>query len=245
MGKIVAGERFTKLLVQSFSHRKESNAMAYYNCVCDCGNTLVVAHGNLQSGHTKSCGCLRIEKAYERRTHGFTTFENTHKTYKAWTKIKDRCNNENCADYYNYGAKGVSVHQSFLDDFMNFYNEVGEAPNDGQNWSIDRIDHTRNYEPGNLRWATDAQQARNKGKMKNNTSGTTGVSWENKLHPNGMTSTTYAVVQWKEDFKFKKKLFSVKTYGLLPAFALAVQHRKDQIKRLNELGYGYSDNHGE
>lgn len=244
MTKSLVGKTFNRLNVLSFSHRAENNAMAYYNCRCSCGETKVISHGNLNSGHTQSCGCLRAEKASEARTHGFTCLPKTHKTYKAWCKIKERCNNVNCIDYKNYGAKGIKLDPYFAADFMNFYSELGESPEDGREWSVDRIDHTKNYEPGNIRWATDIQQARNKGKMKNNSSGVTGVSWEDKLHPDKISSTTYAIAQWNEYYKFKKKSFSVKKFGLLPAFALAAQYRKDQIARLNELGYGYSDNHG-
>lgn len=81
-------------------------------------------------------------------------------------------------------------------------------------------------------------------KRKTNSSGVTGVIWEF----NKKTGTTRAMARWIEYdngvAKQCSKSFSVKTYGLLPAFALAVQYRKDQIKRLNELGYGYSENHG-
>jgi hypothetical protein len=42
-----------------------------------------------------------------------------------------------------------------------------------------------------------------------------------------------------------KKSFSVKKHGLLPAFAMACQYRKDKINELNTKGYGYADNHGQ
>ena len=42
----------------------------------------------------------------------------------------------------------------------------------------------------------------------------------------------------------KKKSFSVKNFGLLPAFAMACKFREDKIRELNEQGYGYSENHG-
>lgn len=179
------------------------------------------------------------------KKHGF---HKNHKTYKSWCKIKERCYNTNSPDYATYGAKGIVLHDSFH-NFVAFYNEVGEPPNDGNRWSIDRIDYTKNYEPGNMRWATDFQQARNKGKMKNNSSGFTGVHWEDKVHPDGKNYTTYAVVQWKEYDNsgkklYKKKCFSVKKLGLMVAFANACQYREDQIEKLNNLGYGYSENHG-
>lgn len=240
------GSKYGKLTVIEHTRTNPKNRMRLFNCLCDCGKSVEVTLGNLRSGHTTSCGCARPvgEEAYNYR-HGF---KNTHKTYKAWCKIKERCFNTNDKSYADYGAAGITVHKYFLEDFMNFYNEIGEAPNDGQRWSVDRIDHTKNYEPGNIRWATDAQQARNKGMMKNNNSGFTGVHWEDKIHPNGKNSTTYATVQWKEYKDGKrvecKKSFSVKKLGLLEAFAMACQFREDKINELNAMGYGYTENHG-
>lgn len=82
-------------------------------------------------------------------------------------------------------------------------------------------------------------------KRVSNTSGVTGVSWECKSNCHALR----AVASWNEysdNSKFQRtKSFSVKKYGLLPAFAMAVQCRKEAIKRLNDLGYGYTDNHGQ
>lgn len=244
--KDITGQKKDQLTAISSTGELCSNGDYKWNFVCDCGNTRVMSIGAFNSKEKLSClSCAKKRVIEARTTHGF---KKEHKTYKAWMKIKERCFNPNSKSYADYGAVGITVHQHFLEDFMNFYNEIGEAPNDGQRWSVDRIDHTKNYEPGNIRWATDAQQARNKGMMKNNNSGFTGVHWEDKIHPNGKNSTTYAVVQWKEYKDGKrvecKKSFSVKKLGLLEAFAMACQFREDKIKELNAMGYGYAENHG-
>lgn len=219
--------------------------MRYFLCSCSCGNEVEVTLGNLRSGHTTSCGCFKLTgQDNHNYKHGFTQ---KHKTYKAWCKIKERCYNPNSIDYPNYGAVGISMSETFKNDFISFYKELGEAPS--KEYSVDRIDYTKGYVEGNLRWATDSQQARNKGKMKNNSSGCTGVHWEDKIHPDGSNSTTYAVAQWKEYNEEgkqlnRKKSFSAKKLGLLPAFASAVEYREQMICKLNSLGYGYSDNHG-
>jgi hypothetical protein len=242
----ITGKKRGSLTATSTTGVKCNNGDYKWNFLCDCGNTHVMSLGNFGSKEfpcCKKCGRERGAKAH--RTHGF---KNNHKVYKAWCKIKERCYNKNSKDYPTYGARGIQLDEPFKSDFMSFYNEIGEPPDSLQRWSIDRIDHTRGYELGNMRWATDFQQARNKGKSSNNTTGVTGVGWDDKLHPNKKSTTLYAVAQWKiienGKKKFGKKCFSVKKYGLLPAFAMACAHREQMITELNAQGYGYTENHG-
>lgn len=243
--KDITGQRNGSLTAVSRTDTKTTNGDYIWNFVCDCGRTRQLSLGAFSSKKNlmcKECTAKRLSK--ERSTHGF---KQTHKTYKAWCKIKERCYNKNSPDYTLYGAKGISMSASFREDFLAFYAEIGEAPS--KDHSVDRIDHTKGYIEGNLRWANDAQQARNKGKMKNNTSGVTGVLWDLKVFPSGRDSTTYAIAIWNsydQDGKLTvhRKAFSVKKYGLLPAFKMACEHRKKMIQELNALGYGYADNHG-
>ena len=51
------GNKYHKLTVANFAYIK--NACAYWNCICECGNKIVVAGNHLRSGHTKSCGCVK------------------------------------------------------------------------------------------------------------------------------------------------------------------------------------------
>ena len=220
-----------------------SNKVAVYKCCCKvCNEVFSVEQSSLVPGrYLDGCRkCTITARAARSVVHGFPK---NHKTYKAWCKIKERCFNPNDKSYHNYGAKGVTMSEFFRQNFMNFYNEVGEAPKDGQKWSVDRIDNNKGYEPGNLRWALDEQQARNKGKSKRNSTGFTGVGWYQ--HPKG---SLYAVAQWKlfenGESVAQNKKFSVKKLGLLEAFAKACAFREEKIKELNSLGYGYADNHG-
>jgi hypothetical protein len=116
---------------------------------------------------------------------------------------------------------------------------VSALPNFSLEYSIDRVDNSRGYVEGNLRWATNAAQCRNQGKSSNNTSGKNGVTWYYNE-----TGGTRAVAWWNVDGKSKSKSYPVKKFGLIPAFALACRLRDTKIAQLNSAGAGYSDKHG-
>jgi hypothetical protein len=78
--------------------------------------------------------------------------------YRAWTLMRDRCNNPRGPGYTNYGGRGIKVCQRW-GSFENFAADMGPHP--GQGWSLDRINNNGNYEPSNCRWATRTQQNRN------------------------------------------------------------------------------------
>lgn len=232
------GKRYGELVVLQLLGVQGHNRMPHYLCKCSCGNTSKVSHGNLRSGHTKSCGCLlnRTGKAHPSSTHGMRST----KEYKAWCKIRERCFNESNVSYNDYGARGITMADDFRNNFEAFFAEIGPAPTLAH--SVDRIDNTLGYVHGNMRWATTTQQARNRSKFRVNSSGETGVNY---YHSGNPAHATYAVAQWKDlTGKAENKKFSVCKYGLLPAFKMAVLYRREQINQLNQQGAGYSAQHG-
>ena len=70
-----------------------------------------------------------------------------------------RCTNENHISHEDYGARGITICDAWLDDFINFFNDLGERP---EGYSLDRIDCDGNYEPSNCRWADDRTQVLNR-----------------------------------------------------------------------------------
>lgn len=81
--------------------------------------------------------------------------------YLAWLNMKSRCNNPDNNRYHLYGKLGVQVCGRWLSSFESFLADVGPRPSDAH--SIDRYPNKNgNYEPTNVRWATDIEQSNNR-----------------------------------------------------------------------------------
>lgn len=78
--------------------------------------------------------------------------------YKLWLNIKDRCGNPRCPQFHNYGGRGIRMCEAWK-NFLAFQEAVGPRPSPQH--KIDRINNDGNYEPGNVRWATQKEQCRN------------------------------------------------------------------------------------
>jgi hypothetical protein len=72
--------------------------------------------------------------------------------------MKQRCKNPNNESFALYGARGIT-YSPHWEDFAAFIADMGQPT---QDQSLDRIDPRGNYEPGNCRWATKKEQARNR-----------------------------------------------------------------------------------
>jgi hypothetical protein len=85
-----------------------------------------------------------------------------HELYPTWSNMLGRCENPNAISYRYYGARGIKVCRrwhsfpAFLNDILR---EIGRRP---RGKTLDRIHNSGHYRPGNMRWATARQQARNR-----------------------------------------------------------------------------------
>jgi hypothetical protein len=143
------GQRYGRLVAVSYVKRSK------WVCHCDCGATVIVGVSNLEYGSTQSCGCLRRETNAARfRKHGmFGT-----RTHTSWRAMMQRCYDPNNRRYADWGGRGIKVYPGWH-TFEGFYADVGDRPEDR---TLDRPRVNEDYGPTNWRWATVAEQNRNK-----------------------------------------------------------------------------------
>lgn len=148
----LTGKRFGKLTV--ISNAPSAKGRTRSLCKCDCGKEKIIAHLELTSGDTRSCGCLRI-------IHGHARKRIYSKVYRAWLRIKSNCLNPNDHRFKDYGGRGISVCEEWKYSFSKFFAHVGNPPRLGRTMTLGRIDNNAGYFPGNVRWETQADQTRN------------------------------------------------------------------------------------
>jgi hypothetical protein len=157
-GQIINGLVFIKEELPHISPSRKSRKASFK---CKCGKKFTAFIGSVVSGNTKSCGCWGSKSRSIRFTkHGLRS----HPLYNIWSGIKTRCYNKNRHDYKYYGGCGVVLSDEFH-DFNTWFNYVISLPEyenrEIKKLTIDRINVNKNYERGNLRWATKLQQSTN------------------------------------------------------------------------------------
>lgn len=149
----LVNQRFGRLVVSKF-HSKRQRA-SYWECLCDCGTTVIVRSGELRRGKSKSCGCYRRDlRIANNTTHGkYHTPE-----HLLWRAAKMRAKKKGLSfDIESQDIKipencpllGIKLQQS----------KDRLAPNSP---SLDRLDTSRGYVRGNV-WVISHAANRMKG----------------------------------------------------------------------------------
>lgn len=150
----LTGQRFGRLtVIERAGSNKQGRAM--WLCRCDCGNTKIVIGHNLQSGSTRSCGCISKENPHH-TLHGQT---NT-RLFRIWYSMKRRCLSPNSDRYPYYGGRGITICDEWL-SFENFYKDA-MALGYADDLTIDRIDVNDGYHFTNVRFVSMQIQQNNK-----------------------------------------------------------------------------------
>jgi len=152
------GHRFGRLLVLKRG-RKDHKGKYYWLCRCDCGVEKEIMGYALKRGQ-KSCNCLWKENR-SGKTHGMSK----SREYIHWRGMLNRCSpNIKHPCKKDYADRSIKVCERWKgkNGFLNFLADVGPKPS--PNHSIDRIDVNGDYEPSNVRWATQRDQVANRRK---------------------------------------------------------------------------------
>lgn len=153
--------RFGKIVVLS---REGSNhaGLAMWACRCDCGTEFVRSGAEIRSTgegcQCRACGVQQMSESHI--THGDTgTYLHT-----AWMGARRRVTDDKHPKWMNYGGRGITMYDRWMKDYTAYRDYVDQTlgPRPSPDHTIDRVDNDKGYEPGNIRWATEAEQLANR-----------------------------------------------------------------------------------
>ena len=186
----LTGDKFGYLTAIRMANERTRNGRIQWECVCECGNHVIVPAHKLRCGEVKSCGCHKYDC-----NHRSKKAKNNPRLYNVYCSMKKRCNTPTSDHYSDYGGRGITI----CDEWKNFDAFCDWALENGYNedadkfeCTIDRIDNSKGYSPENCRWVSMLEQSNNK---RNN----------RLLTYNGKTQT---VSEWSREYGFKNNVIT-------------------------------------
>lgn len=153
----LVGEVFGRLTVVERAGMRGTRTL--WACFCECGNPHAATTSDLRYGGVQSCGCLLAGRTAKNYRHGHSTRSlGFTRTYNSWRAMIDRCTNPNNIGWENYGGRGITICDRWVNSFESFLSDMGDRP---KGLTLDRIDNDGNYNPINCRWATWQEQRSN------------------------------------------------------------------------------------
>lgn len=146
------GKRFGRVVVISLS--RPSGRSTVVDGRCDCGDERPYFISNLRTQSEPMCPACREASRPAKGQSG------KHPLFNIWKAMIQRCENPNHTWYSRYGGRGIRICDEWRADFEAFARHMGERPS--LEHTVDREDPDGNYEPGNCRWLTIAEQQNNR-----------------------------------------------------------------------------------
>jgi hypothetical protein len=152
----VVGSKMNMLTLIREGERRGKYKRRTVVCLCECGDEVEISLDQFVRARSVSCGCYQKSIMKERATHSLSKSAE----YKVWQGMKGRCHNPNHADYYNYGARGITVSDEWKESFETFISDMGNRPTPTS--TIERVNGTVGYCKENCCWVEKAEQSKNR-----------------------------------------------------------------------------------
>lgn len=143
--------------------------------------------------------------------------------YSAWNAMKSKCLSPKNQYYKNFGGKGITMCDHWLDKengFLNFLEDMGERP--GKEYFLKLVDKSKSFSPNNCQWATKA------GNVLNFNLGEYNKKHAKKYLINGVY---YTITQLNETYNISKNTI----YKMLKSESSLEDEINDFLNRRNTL----------
>ena len=167
---VPAGTEFGEFTVLGYAYFVSKGGRPYGwhpFCRCACGWEGCVLKENLKAGRSTRCDACAKRKSSDKRWWKYKDAmpNDNHRArlLNRLSAIISRCTSPTCRVYASYGGRGIKVYEKWREDRWAFLRYVQTLPGwDNPDLQLDRTDNEKGYFPGNLRFVTCSENARNR-----------------------------------------------------------------------------------